>query len=295
VRIVIVTTSWPSHEEDPTGHFVRAHARELERDGDSVRILAPRPGNAFGWPGVAARIEERPLRALDAAWWVVTARRQLAHMRADRIIAHWAVPCAIPIGAVSRAPLHVVSHGGDVRLLSALPPSARRALVASLAARAEQWAFVSNDLLEELLVAVDRTTRRCVERVAVVRAPPLDVPDVSAAVANRRRELGGRRVAVSVGRLVAGKRVGHAIAFVAQAAPPYLLVVVGDGPERASLERYAHDRGVEARFVGTVGRRDALAWIGAADVLVHASEAEGLSTVIREATALGTRVVRLTP
>jgi teichuronic acid biosynthesis glycosyltransferase TuaC len=68
------------------------------------------------------------------------------------------------------------------------------------------------------------------------------------------------------------------------------LVVVGDGPERSRLEALARARGVDARFVGRVPRDEALAWIGAADVLIHASEAEGLSTVVREAEALGTPV-----
>ena len=39
--------------------------------------------------------------------------------------------------------------------------------------------------------------------------------------------------------------------------------------------------------MGTRSRRDTLAWLGAADEIVHASKAEGLSTVIREAEHLG--------
>jgi glycosyltransferase involved in cell wall biosynthesis len=70
-------------------------------------------------------------------------------------------------------------------------------------------------------------------------------------------------------------------------------VVVGDGPERPRLERQARSLGVDALFVGAVAREVALAWIAAADVVLHASSAEGLSTVVREAEALGTRVVRL--
>ena len=98
-----------------------------------------------------------------------------------------------------------------------------------------------------------------------------------------------------MGRLVPGKRVDRAVEYVASKRGLDALVVVGDGPERDRLERLARERGIDARFVGAVGRREALAWIGAADVLLHASEAEGLSTVIREAEALGTRVLRLPP
>ena len=92
---------------------------------------------------------------------------------------------------------------------------------------------------------------------------------------------------------MASKRVDRAIAHVAATGSADALVVVGDGPERASLERIARTLGVRARFVGRVAREDALAWIGAADLVLHASEAEGLSTVLREAEALGTPVVRV--
>jgi teichuronic acid biosynthesis glycosyltransferase TuaC len=129
--------------------------------------------------------------------------------------------------------------------------------------------------------------------VARVSAPRLDLPDVRGAIELLRSELGATRAAVSVGRLVASKQVDRAIEHVARTRGVDALVVVGDGPERARLERLARTRGVDARFVGAVGRTTALAWIGAASELLHASAAEGLSTVVREAEALGTRVVRL--
>jgi glycosyltransferase involved in cell wall biosynthesis len=99
------------------------------------------------------------------------------------------------------------------------------------------------------------------------------------------------RYAVTVGRLVASKRVDKAIAHVAEAGGVDALVVVGDGPERGRLEALARQRGVDARFVGLVPRAAALAWMGAAEVVLHASEEEGLSTVVREAEALGVRCV----
>jgi teichuronic acid biosynthesis glycosyltransferase TuaC len=294
VRIAIVTTSYPRSEDDPSGHFVRAGARQLEREGHVITLVAPRRvGGAFGWPGVAARLRERPLRVIDAAAWVARSRARLAQLDVDRVVAHWALPCAWPIGVASGAPLEVVSHGGDVRLLSTLPSAARSRLVGTIAARASEWRFVSHALLNDLLESVDHRARSHLERVADVRPMPIEIPDVRAAIDRRRSELGGARVAVSVGRLVPGKRVDRAVEYVAGVRGLDTLVIVGDGPGRARLERLARRHGIDARFVGAVGRRDALAWIGAADVLLHASQAEGLSTVIREAEALGTSVLRL--
>jgi glycosyltransferase involved in cell wall biosynthesis len=165
--------------------------------------------------------------------------------------------------------------------------------VGAIASRAERWRFVSDTLMGNLVRSLDRWTKGRVERIAVIEPAVLHMPDVREAVTARRRALGGLRVAVSVGRLVASKRVDRAIDHVARVRGLDALVVVGDGPERAVLERLARARRIDARFVGIVSREEALAWIGAADVLLHASKAEGMSTVVREAEALGTRVVRI--
>jgi glycosyltransferase involved in cell wall biosynthesis len=293
MRIALVTTSWPAHAGDPAGHFVRAHAQELEDGGHTVHVISPAPGRAFGWPGATARLRERPWRAVEAARWMATARAELARVDPDLVVAHWCVPCAWPIAVASGAPLHLVSHGGDVRLLAMLPGAARRFLVRWMCRRAAKWEFASDALLEELAATLDGGTRARLGEIAAVRAPPMEMPEVAGAIARRRHALGAARVAVCVGRLVPTKRVDRVIDYVARSPSPLALVVVGDGPERSRLEALARTRGIDGRFVGAVDRPEALAWIGAADVLLHASEAEGLSTVLREAEALGTRVVLL--
>src|SRR5271166_4572157 len=159
MRIAFVTTSWPTGEQDPSGHFVRAHARELERGGDIVTVVAPEAGGAFGWPGAPARIREKPLRALGAARWVAAARKRVRQLEVDRVVAHWAVPCGWPIATGARGRIDVVSHGGDVRLLLGLPGPARRAIVRAVAGKATSWQFVSTDLLDDLLGALDHETR----------------------------------------------------------------------------------------------------------------------------------------
>jgi glycosyltransferase involved in cell wall biosynthesis len=293
MRVAMLTTSWPTGEQDPAGHFVRTHARELERGGDTVTVVAPETGGSFGWPGAAARIRERPVRALEAARWVLKARKRVQGLVVDRIVAHWAVPCAWPIATGTHLPIDVISHGGDVRLLIRLPGPLRRALVSFLSARVDAWCFVSASLLEDLLASLDSQTRTRLQRVARVEALAIEMPDVTSAIAALRRELGAQRVAVSVGRLVASKRVDRGLEYVSRSKDIERLVVIGDGPERGRLERLARRLGVDASFTGALGRPRALAWIGAADLLIVASEAEGLSTVIREADALGTRVVRI--
>jgi glycosyltransferase involved in cell wall biosynthesis len=297
MRIAFVTTSWPAGPGDASGHFVQAEAAELERAGHEIVVVTPRvgyPGSAFGWPGAAARVAQRPWRAFDGAGWVVAARARLRAIAVERVIAHWAIPCGWPIAVAARCPrdgTSVVSHGADVRLLLGLPRPIRDCLAQTIATRVSSWRFVSEELQEELLGALGTRARAGVARIAVVRASPFDMPDVFAAGEQLRRSLGVAKVAVSVGRLVKTKRIERAIDYVARSREMATLVVVGDGPERSRLERFARSRGVDARFVGVLPREKALAWMAAADVVLHGSAKEGLSTVVREAEALGKPVV----
>jgi glycosyltransferase involved in cell wall biosynthesis len=150
---------------------------------------------------------------------------------------------------------------------------------------------VSATLRESLVASLPVQLGQRVVAMSLVRPASVEMPDVADAVARKRRELAGARVAVSVGRLVRGKRVERAIEHVARSGELDALVVVGDGPERGLLEALARKHAVQARFVGKVPREDALAWIGAASCVVFSSAEEGASTVLREAEALGTPVV----
>jgi teichuronic acid biosynthesis glycosyltransferase TuaC len=319
MRTAIVTTSYPSFKGDPSGHFVQAEARATHAD---VVVIAPRvrpwgsvrlgpcndgedsrvevlrlpASDAFGWPGFASRLRAGPWRAVPAIAWMRRAAQSLhTHGPFDRVIAHWALPCAWPIvcGSHTKAELEVVSHGGDVRLLLALPSIVRTRVTRQIAERARRWRFVSASLLAELTHTLPQDDARRLETIAVVGACRFELPDVRDAIAAKRTEHAGARLYVSASRLVASKRVDRVIEHVASLGAldaPARLVVVGDGPERKRLERLARARRLDARFVGLVRREDALAWIGAAEAVVHASRAEGQSTLLREAEALGVRI-----
>jgi teichuronic acid biosynthesis glycosyltransferase TuaC len=296
MRIAVVTTSYPAHPGDPSGHFVEAEVRDLEREGHEVTVVRPRSGGAFGWPGAASRLRERPWRALEAAAWIGEASARVARARAERVVAHWSVPSAFPVTIGLRDPrveLEVVSHGGDVRLLLALPEGVRASIAERITARASRWRFVSESLRDDLLSALPTPAAAALLARAVVAPCPLGtVDDVRASARARRKALAGRPLYVCAGRLVRSKRVDKVIDYVASTPheTPPILVVLGDGPERAWLERVAARWRMDARFLGRLPRTETLTWIGAADELIHASHAEGLSTVVREAETLGVKV-----
>jgi len=304
-RVALVTTSWPTTEGDPSGHFVRTEARALRDAENEVVVVAPGDAatgtrsfsagidvipvsswGAFGWPGVLWRVREHPLRSLGAARWVTAAKDALRHAGPfDRIVAHWVVPSAWPVSMSEHAPLELVSHGADVRLLQAMPAAVRERIVRVLIERAERWRFVSAHLRDGLAEGLPSAMAAEVVRLATIDPAPIDVPDVRAEAVHKRALMGPLPFATCVGRLVASKRVDLAIATAAREG--LRLVIVGDGPDRDRLERLAKREGALVRFVGLVDRTEALAWMAASDELFFASETEGLSTVLREAEALG--------
>ena len=300
MHVLLITSSYPRSAGDASGHFVRAEAVALVRSGHQVTVLAPGgplldvPGvrtisfgaeRAFGWPGVMARLRRRPLGAIDLLGATLTARRLLAAIDGvDRVIAHWLLPCGWPIGTAARAPLEVVAHGSDVRLLLALPRVLRRRLMERLLARGTTFRFVSEEL-RQALIADGFEQLGHVSRVEPCALSLGDVPERTAARAALGIDL-DLRLGVIVARLVPGKRVDVALAA-AELIPGLKTVLIGDGPERRALER-AFTR---VEFLGQLPRPSALCWMRAADLVLSASRAEGAPTVIREARALGVPVV----
>jgi glycosyltransferase involved in cell wall biosynthesis len=101
---------------------------------------------------------------------------------------------------------------------------------------------------------------------------------------------------VCVGRLCVEKNQQALLAAVAQIArehPTLRVAIVGDGPMRAELERYAAQAGIgpRVRFTGRVGEEQVRREMLSARALVLPSIAEGLPVVIMEAYALHRPVV----
>jgi glycosyltransferase involved in cell wall biosynthesis len=99
------------------------------------------------------------------------------------------------------------------------------------------------------------------------------------------------RVLLAVARLTEQKGIDVAIRALSQLPADTVLVVLGEGPERAALLRLARDLGVESR-VFLLGRvPDVAAWLGRATVLVHPARWEGFGLGVLEAMLAGLPVV----
>lgn len=113
--------------------------------------------------------------------------------------------------------------------------------------------------------------------VAATTPSPQDGPEAAAL----------RPFFLSVGRLVPIKGFDTLIRALAQAAPRlpagWRLAIVGDGPERAALERLAAECGVAGRVVFAGYRRHAGAWFAQAGGFCFASRGEAFGRVLHEA------------
>ena len=102
----------------------------------------------------------------------------------------------------------------------------------------------------------------------------------------------GGRLVCAVGSL--NRLKGHHLLVEALAEPglgDFHLIILGEGPERESIECLARALNIEDRVHLLGICTDPLPWIAASDVMVHPSEYEGLSLALIEARSLGVPVI----
>jgi glycosyltransferase involved in cell wall biosynthesis len=123
------------------------------------------------------------------------------------------------------------------------------------------------------------------ERTVVIRnAAPLDG-------ASRARHDGARPLLVAVGRLKAPKDFVTLVRALRLLRPGFEALIVGDGPDRPTLESEIRRLHLEDRVRLTGERHDVPDLLAAADVFVLSSESEGLPVSVLEAMATGLPVV----
>ena len=97
---------------------------------------------------------------------------------------------------------------------------------------------------------------------------------------------------IGAGRLSGQKNFALLIeAFASIAGPEDKLTIVGEGPERAALERLARRRGVADRVMLPGFVASIFPWLATGDVFVLSSDYEGVPAVIVEALAAGIAIV----
>lgn len=320
IRSLLFSTLYPSSNRPGHGIFVETRLRHLLASGQvDARVVAPVPwfpstNPRFGaWSKLAStpakethngievwhpRYPLPPKVGMNIAPLMLAlgARSTLRFLQRegfdfDVIDAHYYYPDGVAAALLARwfkKPLFITARGTDLNLISnfAIP----RRWIQWAASVASSSIGVSQSLVDKLISLGGDPSRTHVLRngVDLERFHPVDQ-------AKARNDLGlpmDRRVLLSVGHLVSIK--GHDIAIQALADMPEAdLAIVGEGPERSSLQELAHSMGVtnRIRFAGARPQTELPLWYSAADALVLCSSREGWANVLLESMACSTPVV----
>jgi glycosyltransferase involved in cell wall biosynthesis len=305
MRIGVPTTSYPRFVGDPAGSFVRALCMALVDAGHTCEVLAPDDPSVEGLTdrgvtvervcarvrglpptfyaaGVPDNVRRDPRALLGLGLFVSSLVRAIAQRagRWDAVLSHWAVPCAMATRLGFGAARHVaVWHSADVQL-------AARVL------GGQAWRAMREAASEHVFVAEHLRARLGAEYDARAHVVPMGVA-LPQASWHRANDATRPLRALVLARLVPIKRVELAIRAAEEAGIE--LVVGGDGPERARLERLAQR--ASTRFVGAVGEEARARLFSECAVLLATSAhdplgaTEGYPVAPREALAHGLVVV----
>jgi glycosyltransferase involved in cell wall biosynthesis len=260
MKVVVLTTSYPSPEHPVAGSFVAASVEAARAAGVEVEVVSPAGFRHFGvalGAGIAQNLRTEPWRlALVPAFlaaFAAAARRRARD--ADLVHAHW-IPSAIAARATGK-PYVLQVWGTDVELACRAP-----ALVRPLVRGARLVLAASGYLAEQ--------ARALGAREVAIVPPPVRMPERLGAPAEPAHVLFAGRLSEEKG-----------IAEFLEATEGLPRVIVGDGPLRAKVPE----------AVGFVPPVEMGRYYEAASVVCVPSRREGFGMTAREAMAHARPVV----
>ncbi len=323
MKVLVLTTTFPRWQEDTVPAFVYQLCQELLRNGLEIVVLAPHHQGAplqeemaglkvhrfaYFYPkryqrlyyegGVLSNLKRSRLAWVQVPLLVVSelyhALRLIKKEKVDIIHSHWLIPSGL-VGAickkVCKRPLVVTIHGSDI------------------------FPFRKGSL-KHLLRLVLKSCDACTANSQATASAAQEITDVQQKLAvipmgvdlNRFHpdEPGfatDKPLILSVGRLINWKGVDYlirAMPLVLEQLPEARLVICGDGPERANLERLASELSLTGNvvFEGSVPNsrlpdyyRTASVFVLPSIVIESTGETEALGVVLLEAMACGKPVI----
>jgi glycosyltransferase involved in cell wall biosynthesis len=328
VRICMVASTYPRFDRDGSGRFNRSLAEALAAGGHEVHVLVPYDSSMrpyptavhihpfrYIWPdrwsvmGYGQAMEsDRRLRLwaylllpLFLSFGTLALWRLVRRQRFDVLHAHWVVPngpMARVVSIWTGLPLFVTLHGSDIWVSLGnrwFGHVARWVLRGTKAVTA-----CSPELLQGALTLGTPEERA---HLFPWGADPITFAE-KGEPEDLRRELGLSRdaaVILALGRLVGKKGFDvlvRAMPAVAAAHPYVRCLIVGSGPEEASLKRLIKELGLEARvwLPGAVPWDSVPEYLGLSELVVvpsvhDAGNVDGLPGVVQEAMAAERAVV----
>lgn len=326
MRIGVLTTSYPRYPNDYAGNFVAELTEWLTQEGDELEVLAPAPAKT-DHPHIKLRSLQYAfsprlfyragapdnLQQVSAWLQLPTFLTRLAlecywrSRRWDAVISHWLVPCGLVASLATHGIPHLtIAHSSDVHLLNYWGkrpwPWGRNVL--HRLARPRTRLILTSEALRPMLakLAVSQRSQALVREAPVMRMgiPSTYLPATN--TSNQRQQwrntfnVQGRTVVLFIGRLVPVKGA-HILIQACADLPNLLLVIIGDGPERAKLEQQALAFQVPTLFLGERVGSAKDAWLHAADLLVLPSislpdgRTDSAPRVLLEAMAVGLPII----
>lgn len=314
-RLLVSASTYPARIGDGTPSFVRDLAVGLA-DRFAPHLLVPAvPGGpaeeaADGitvtryryfprrWEDVAdgailENVRSRKSRLIQLPFLIAAqwrgVRREVRRRRPDVIHAHWIVPQGLVARiAAPTVPLVVTTLGGD---LYALNDPISRALKRSVLRHASVVTVMNADMRERAIaLGADADATHVLPMGAQV------AQFAEAATGRADRLADGPVRLLAVGRLVEKKGFHLLLESLAQiGSEGWSLTIVGDGPQRSTLERAA--AGLPVTFAGQLTREQLTRADAEADIAVFPSvraasgDQDGLPVALLEAMASGCAVV----
>jgi glycosyltransferase involved in cell wall biosynthesis len=320
LRVLVYTSLFPNSVQPILGNFVMERIRALRQLAD-VTVVAPVPYfprlRLYRRWSEFARIPRRErIREFDLdhprylvipkigmvmqglSMFLGSARQVMKKNGAgefDVIDAHYVYPdgfAAVLLGRLLDKPVVVSARGSDINVF----PKFRtiRPLIRYVLKHADAVIAVSQGLKDRMLElgCPDGKVSVIANGVDCTKFQPRPQLQV-------RNELGlphDRKIILSVGKLTSNKGfhiLMEAVARLGARRPDVMLVIIGEGPDRAGLERRIRDLGLREtiRMAGARPHEALCSWYSAADVFCLASATEGWPNVVMEAMACGVPVV----
>ena len=286
--------------------------RELIREGHAVTLIAPDYGSVTADEKNIIRIparsvwldpEDRIMASNKIAALIPhlqTTAFDLVHIHTP-FIAHYA---GLKIARALGVPVVETYHTFFEEYLFHYVPLLPKAFMRYLArAFSRSQCAALDGLIVPSQPMLDTLLRYGVDTHTQVIPTGIELSDFSAGDGSRFRAQHGipltQPLLLFVGRIAHEKNIGfllHTLSHIKQAHPDVLLVLAGEGPATAALQRQTARLKLDAhvRFVGYLERSsDLLDCYRAADLFVFSSRTETQGLVLLEAMALGTPVVGL--
>ncbi|MCI1805274.1 glycosyltransferase [Bifidobacterium psychraerophilum] len=312
-RLLVTASTFPRWKDDTEPKFIYDLCMQLKEYYDVTVLVPAAPGalsqetmegitvkrfsyfpikslQTLAYPGaIVPRIKEKKSRALLVPFFFlsqyVALRREMKSC--DAILVNWIIPQGITQAFALSKPYVLTGLGGDVTSLNFTPVKQLKQRVIS---HAGALTVVSKDLRTVLQTQFSDTADTAVIPMGV----DLTFFSPSARDAELRAQI-NKPIVLFVARLVEKK--GARYLLEAMQGINAKLLIVGDGPDRDTLEKLADTLHLDYSFLGPKNKQELKSLYASCDVFVAPSvvasdgDKDGLPVAILEAMASGAPIV----